>query len=57
MVLYLVIESILKNFCWVFFPLRVSQDKCLCTLVIVFISVILYMLWLSSKLKTNLIIA
>jgi hypothetical protein len=28
MELYLVIESILKKFCWVFFPLRVSQDKC-----------------------------
>ena len=26
--LYLVIESILKKFCWVLFPLRVSRDKC-----------------------------
>jgi hypothetical protein len=41
--------SILRKFCWVLFPLRVSQDKCLCTLVIVFLSVILSMLLLSSK--------
>jgi hypothetical protein len=30
--LYLVDESILKKFCWVFFPKRVSQDKSLCIL-------------------------
>jgi hypothetical protein len=36
-----------------FLPLEVSQDKCLCTLVIVFLSVILSMLLLSSKLKVT----
>jgi hypothetical protein len=31
--LYLIDESILKKFCWVFFPKRVSRDRSLCVVL------------------------
>ena len=40
--LYLV-ESIIKKFCWVFFPMRVSQDKTVVSfLCLVYLSVDLF---------------
>ena len=49
----IVLAIYIKEVLLVFFPLRVSRDKCLCTLVIVFLAVILSMLLLSSKLKVT----
>ena len=41
--LYLIIESIIKKFYWVFFPLRVSQDNTVVSfLCLVYLSVDLF---------------
>ena len=41
--LYLIIESIIKKFCWVFFPKRVSQDNTVVSfLCLVYLSVNLF---------------